>query len=215
MDNVARDDGGGISMVHRCGLKNLLMVKVRALRYLKAANYKKAGQGQTNSCTQGRTNMGNIIVLVSNSIKITLIIVCPHPAPPPPSNPPPRPDLTGRSNETDTHPCYPPPHARSPRTDRVRRVHRDRVPARRRRHVVVWHRHRPGPPPPVGRCLFLGGERGGVIAVVIIRVHAPHIVKETPGIVVVRTGEDNRPSPTTTRHVLPLWQRPRDAVRRG
>jgi hypothetical protein len=30
MDNVARDDRGGISMVHRCGLKNLLMVKVRA-----------------------------------------------------------------------------------------------------------------------------------------------------------------------------------------
>ena len=49
MDNVARDDGGGISTVHRCGLKNLLMVKVRALRYLKAVNYKKAGQGQTNT----------------------------------------------------------------------------------------------------------------------------------------------------------------------
>jgi len=28
MDNVARDNGGGISMVHWCGLKNLLMVKV-------------------------------------------------------------------------------------------------------------------------------------------------------------------------------------------
>ncbi len=28
MDNVARDNGGRISMVHRCGLKNLLMVKV-------------------------------------------------------------------------------------------------------------------------------------------------------------------------------------------
>jgi len=30
MDNAVRDDGGGISMVHRCGLKNLLMEKVRA-----------------------------------------------------------------------------------------------------------------------------------------------------------------------------------------
>jgi hypothetical protein len=28
VDNAIRDDGGGISMVHRCGLKNLLMVKV-------------------------------------------------------------------------------------------------------------------------------------------------------------------------------------------
>jgi hypothetical protein len=28
MDNAARDDGGGISMAHRCRLKNLLMVKV-------------------------------------------------------------------------------------------------------------------------------------------------------------------------------------------
>ena len=28
VDNAVRDDGGGISMVHRCGLKNLLMVKV-------------------------------------------------------------------------------------------------------------------------------------------------------------------------------------------
>jgi hypothetical protein len=28
MDNVTRNDGGRISMVHRCGLKNLLMVKV-------------------------------------------------------------------------------------------------------------------------------------------------------------------------------------------
>ena len=28
VDNAVRDDGGGISMVHRCVLKNLLMVKV-------------------------------------------------------------------------------------------------------------------------------------------------------------------------------------------
>ena len=35
VDNAVRDDGGGISMVHRCGLKNLLMVKVRALEILK------------------------------------------------------------------------------------------------------------------------------------------------------------------------------------
>ena len=35
MDNAVRDGGGGISMVHRCGLKNLLMVKVRALEILK------------------------------------------------------------------------------------------------------------------------------------------------------------------------------------
>jgi len=28
VDNAVHDDGGGISMVHRCGLKNLLMVKV-------------------------------------------------------------------------------------------------------------------------------------------------------------------------------------------
>ena len=35
------------------------------------------------------------------------------------------------------------------------------------------------------------------------------------GDAVIRMGEDDRPSPTTTRHVLPLWQRCRDAVRRG
>ena len=28
VDNAVRNDGGGISMVHRCVLKNLLMVKV-------------------------------------------------------------------------------------------------------------------------------------------------------------------------------------------
>jgi hypothetical protein len=41
MDNVARDDGGDISMVHRCGLKNLLMVKVRALGILKLRTTRK------------------------------------------------------------------------------------------------------------------------------------------------------------------------------
>ncbi len=46
MDNATRDDGGGISMVHRCGLKNLLMVKSESFRNLKATNYKKElGQG--------------------------------------------------------------------------------------------------------------------------------------------------------------------------
>ena len=41
VDNAVRDDGGGISMVHRCGLKNLLMVKVRALEILKLRTTKK------------------------------------------------------------------------------------------------------------------------------------------------------------------------------
>jgi len=31
VDNDVRDDGGGVSIVHRCGLKNLLMVKVSLL----------------------------------------------------------------------------------------------------------------------------------------------------------------------------------------
>jgi hypothetical protein len=35
VDNAARNDGGDNSMVHRCGLKNLLTVKVRALEILK------------------------------------------------------------------------------------------------------------------------------------------------------------------------------------
>ena len=47
---------------------------------------------------------------------------------------------------------------------------------------------------------------GGVIVVIVIHVCSPHVVKETPGIVIVRMGEDDRPSPTTTRHVLPLWR---------
>ena len=41
VDNVARNDGGGISMVHQCGLKNLLMVKVRALEILKLRTTRK------------------------------------------------------------------------------------------------------------------------------------------------------------------------------
>jgi len=45
----------------------------------------------------------------------------------------------------------------------------------------------------------------GVIVVVVICICAPHVVKETSGVVIVRMGEDDRPSPTTTRHVLPLW----------
>ena len=41
MDNGTRDNGGGISMVHRCGLKNLLTVKVRALDILKLRTTRK------------------------------------------------------------------------------------------------------------------------------------------------------------------------------
>ncbi len=41
VDNAVCDDGGGISMVHRCGLKNLLMVKVRALEILKLRTTRK------------------------------------------------------------------------------------------------------------------------------------------------------------------------------
>ena len=74
----------------------------------------------------------------------------------------------------------------------------------------------PAPLPPRGVAVVFGGGRGGVVVVVLIRVRAPHVVKETPGVVVVRMGEDDRPSPTTTRHVLlPLWRRRRDAVRPG
>ena len=49
VDNAVRDGGGGISMVHRCGLKNLLMVKVRALELLKLRTARKPDQGQTNT----------------------------------------------------------------------------------------------------------------------------------------------------------------------
>jgi hypothetical protein len=40
-DNAVRDNRGGISMVHRCRLKNLLMVKVRALEILKLRTTRK------------------------------------------------------------------------------------------------------------------------------------------------------------------------------
>ena len=73
----------------------------------------------------------------------------------------------------------------------------------------------PPPLPPRGVAVVFGGGRGGVVVVVVIRIRAPHVVKETPGVIVVRMGYDDRPSPTTTRHVLPLWQRRRDAARRG
>jgi hypothetical protein len=63
----------------------------------------------------------------------------------------------------------------------------------------------PAPLPPRGVAVVFGGGRGGVVVVVVICVRAPHVVKETPGFFVVRMGKDDMPSPTTTRHVLPLW----------
>ena len=42
VDNAVREGGGGISMVHWCGLKNLLMVKVRALELLKLRTARKS-----------------------------------------------------------------------------------------------------------------------------------------------------------------------------
>jgi len=62
------------------------------------------------------------------------------------------------------------------------------------------------PLPPWGVTIIFGVGRGGAVVVIVIHVRSPHVVKETPGIVVVRMGEDDRPSPTTTRHVLPLWR---------
>ena len=63
----------------------------------------------------------------------------------------------------------------------------------------------PAPLPLRGVAVVFGGGRGGVVDVVVICVRAPHVVKETPGFFVVRMGKDDMPSPTTTRHVLPLW----------
>ena len=109
--------------------------------------------------------------------------------------------------------------ARSPRTDLVRRVfciRCDRVPARR--HPVTSSSGTvavPAPLPPRGVAIVFWGGRGGVVVVVVIRVRAPHVVKETPSIVVVRMGEDDRPSPTPTHQVHPLWRRHRDSVCRG
>jgi hypothetical protein len=49
IDNATRNNGGGISMVHRCGLKNLLMVKVRVLEILKLqTTRKKRTKDKTN-----------------------------------------------------------------------------------------------------------------------------------------------------------------------
>ena len=63
------------------------------------------------------------------------------------------------------------------------------------------------PLPPRGVDIIFGGVRRGVVIVVVILVRAPNFVKETPGVVVVvRMGKDDRPSPTTTHHVLPLWR---------
>ena len=76
----------------------------------------------------------------------------------------------------------------------------------------AWSSSWPLSPP--GALPSFSGGWGGVVVVVVIRVRAPHAVKETPGIVVVRMGKDDRPSPTTTRQVLPVWQHRRDAVHR-
>jgi hypothetical protein len=54
----------------------------------------------------------------------------------------------------------------------------------------------PPPHPPRGDAVVFGGGRGGFVVVVVICVLAPHVVKETPGVVVIRMGEDDRPSPT-------------------
>jgi hypothetical protein len=100
--------------------------------------------------------------------------------------------LSNSSRSSRPHPCSPPPPSR-------------------RRPALLSSR----PPSPRGASPpFSGGGRGGgVVVVVVIRVRAPHVIKETPSVVVVRMmGEDDRPSPTTTRHVLPLWQHRRDVV---
>jgi hypothetical protein len=59
----------------------------------------------------------------------------------------------------------------------------------------------PAPLPPRGVAVIFWGGWGGVVVVVIIRVRAPHFVKETPGFFVVMMGKDDMPFPTTTRHV--------------
>ena len=116
----------------------------------------------------------------------------------------------------------PPPHAdralpedrsRSLRSSRSLQLRRCSPPPPSRRHPAPSSSR---PPSPRGATLlFSGGGRGGVVVVVVIRVLAPHVVKDTPSVVFIRMGEDDRPSPTTTHHVLPLWRRRHDAVRRG
>ena len=64
VDNAVRDDGGGISVVHRCGLKNLLMVKVRALEILKLRTTRK-------NLTKDRPTL----VLYTSTI-VEVMIVC-------------------------------------------------------------------------------------------------------------------------------------------
>ena len=68
VDNAVRDGGGGISMVHRCGLKNLLMVKVRALEILKLRTTR-------NNPTKDRpTTRGKCQLSFLRAIKIILIL---------------------------------------------------------------------------------------------------------------------------------------------
>ena len=46
----------------------------------------------------------------------------------------------------------------------------------------------PAPLPPRGVAVVFLGGRGGIVVVVVIRVRAPHVVKETPGFFAVRMG---------------------------
>ncbi len=112
----------------------------------------------------------------------------------------------------------PPPHAdRALPEDRSRLLHSLRSSRLRHCSPTPPSRRHPAPlssRPPSSQGAspsFSGGVGGGVVVVIVICVCVPHVVKEMPSVVVVRMGEDDRPSPTTTHHVLPLWQRHRDA----
>jgi len=97
-----------------------------------------------------------------------------------------------------------PPHAdrvlpedqsRSLHSSRSLRLRRCLPPPPSRRHPAPLLSRPPSPLPPQGVAVVFGGGRGGVLIVVVIHVRAPHVVKETPGVIIVRMEEDDRPSP--------------------
>ena len=117
-----------------------------------------------------------------------------------------------------------PPHAdRALLEDRSRSLRSSRSLQLRRCSPPPPSRRRPAPsssrpPSPRGASPSFSGGGGGVSSLsssFAFVLRPPHVVKETPGFFVIRMGKDDMPSPTTTRHVLPLWRRCRDAVLRG
>jgi hypothetical protein len=79
VDNAFCNNGGGISMVHRCGLKNLLTVKVRSLKILKLRTTRKKWAKDRPTVCEGLEEPATpFFVMVSSVFSVgSLLILVP------------------------------------------------------------------------------------------------------------------------------------------